>query len=73
MINRLAADPVRANLLSIAPNLTGGLFIVVICWISDRSQQRAFCAIGSATVSMVGFIVLGTADLVHHTGVGYFW
>ncbi|RFU25169.1 hypothetical protein B7463_g11168, partial [Scytalidium lignicola] len=71
IIKRLATNTVRANLLTIAPNISGGLFMVV-CWISDRYQQRALCAIGATIISMIGFIVLGTADLVHHTGAGYF-
>ncbi|KAH8807922.1 major facilitator superfamily domain-containing protein [Xylogone sp. PMI_703] len=72
IIKRLASDTVRANLLTIAPNISGGLFIVIVCWISDRYQQRALCAVGATIISMIGFIVLGTADLVHHTGAGYF-
>ncbi|RDW89243.1 MFS general substrate transporter-42 [Coleophoma cylindrospora] len=72
IIKRLTNDSIRANLFTIGPNLSGGLCIVLVCWISDRYQQRALCAIGATLVSMVGFIVLGTADLVHHTGAGYF-
>lgn len=63
----------KANLYTIAPNLSGGLFIVLVCWISDKYQKRAFCAIGSLIISLMGFVVLGTADLVNHTGAGYFW
>lgn len=73
IIKRLTKDTIKANLYTIAPNLSGGVFIVLVCWLSDRFQQRAFCAIGSVVISMIGFICLGTVDLVHQTGLGYFF
>lgn len=63
----------KANLYTIAPNLNGAIWIIVMCWISDQFQQRAICSIIAMAVSMVGFICLGTVDLVHKTGVGYFF
>jgi hypothetical protein len=63
---------VKANLYTIAPNLSGGVFIVLVCWLSDKTQQRAICAIVSVAISAVGFICLGTVDITHHTGLGYF-
>lgn len=73
MIKRLAAgDAVRANLYTIAPNLSGAVFIVAACALSDYLQRRALCIILSTAVSMVGFVLLGTLDLTRLVGVGYF-
>ncbi|ETS79308.1 hypothetical protein PFICI_09161 [Pestalotiopsis fici W106-1] len=73
MIKRLAAgDTVRANLYTIAPNLSGAVFIVTVCALSDRLRRRAPFIILSTVVAMLGFILLGTLDLTRLVGVGYF-
>lgn len=72
IVKRITVDTVKANLYTVAPNLSGGVFIVLICWLSDRTQQRALCAIGAVAISMIGFICLGTVDITHKTGLGYF-
>ncbi|PCG88203.1 Major facilitator superfamily domain, general substrate transporter [Penicillium occitanis (nom. inval.)] len=72
MIKRLTQDTVRANLYTIGPNLTGALMMYISCWVSDRIQQRALVSIVVIVVSMIGWILLGALDLVHHVKVGYF-
>ena len=73
MIKRLTKDTITANLYTIAPNLNGAIWIVAMCFVSDRFQSRAFCSMIAMGVSMIGFICLGTVDLVHQTGLGYFF
>ncbi|KAI1078462.1 major facilitator superfamily domain-containing protein [Whalleya microplaca] len=72
MIKRLATDTVKTNLYTIAPNLSGAVFIVIICVLSDYYLQRALFIILSTGVSMLGFILLGSLDLTRLVGVGYF-
>jgi hypothetical protein len=72
MIKRLTQDTVRANLYTIGPNLTGALMMYISCWVSDHIQQRALVSIVVIVVSMIGWILLGALDLVHHVKVGYF-
>ncbi|KAF2118737.1 major facilitator superfamily domain-containing protein [Lophiotrema nucula] len=73
MIKRLTKDTITANLYTIAPNLNGAIWIIAMCWVSDRFQSRALCSMIAMGVSMIGFICLGTVDLVHQTGLGYFF
>ncbi|OAL23908.1 hypothetical protein AYO20_10820 [Fonsecaea nubica] len=73
LIKRLKPDTVQANLFTIAPNLNGAVWIVVVCWISDRFQARGIWSVLTMGTSMIGFICLGSVDLVHKTGVGYFF
>ncbi|KIY00448.1 uncharacterized protein Z520_04133 [Fonsecaea multimorphosa CBS 102226] len=73
LIKRLKPDTVQANLFTIAPNLNGAVWIVVVCWISDRFQARGVWSVITMGTSMIGFICLGSVDLVHKTGVGYFF
>ncbi|KUJ16734.1 MFS general substrate transporter [Mollisia scopiformis] len=73
IVKRITVNTVKANLYTVAPNLSGGVFIVLICWLSDKTQQRALCAIGAVAISMIGFICLGTVDITHKTRLGYFF
>lgn len=73
MVKRLTKDTVKANLYTIAPNLSGAIWIIVMCYISDRYQKRALCAMAAVAVSMIGFICLGTVDVIHQFGLGYFF
>ncbi|CAJ2509987.1 Uu.00g058870.m01.CDS01 [Anthostomella pinea] len=72
MIKRLATDTVKTNLYTIAPNLSGAVFIIMMCTLSDYFQQRALFIILGTVVSMIGFILLGSLDLTRLVGVGYF-
>ena len=73
IIKRLTRKTVTANLYTIAPNLSGAIWIIVVSWLSDYYQSRAVFSIFAVAVSMIGFICLGTVDLVHKVGVGYFF
>ncbi|KAI1488134.1 major facilitator superfamily domain-containing protein [Biscogniauxia mediterranea] len=72
MVKRLTTDTVKANLYTIAPNLSGAVFIMAMCMLSDHFLQRALFIALSTTVSMIGFILLGSLDLTRLVGVGYF-
>ncbi|KAH8677854.1 major facilitator superfamily domain-containing protein [Xylariales sp. PMI_506] len=72
MIQRLTSDTVRTNLYTIAPNLSGAVFIILVSILSDYFFKRALFIILSTVVSMIGFILLGSLDLTRLIGVGYF-
>lgn len=72
MIKRLTDDTVQASLYTIGPNLTAVVIQLTTCYLSDRMQQRAWFSMGSILVSMIGWILLGSLDLVNHVRVGYF-
>lgn len=72
MIKRLTKDTVKANLYTVGPNLVASVVQLTMTWLSDRYQQRATYASGSLVVSILGWILLGTLDLVNQPKVGYF-
>ncbi|OAA63471.1 Major facilitator superfamily domain, general substrate transporter [Niveomyces insectorum RCEF 264] len=72
IIKRLTVDSVKANLYTIGPNLESSVALLTASYLSDRLGQRALFASGTLVVSLIGFVLLGTLDLVHHVGVGYF-
>lgn len=72
IIKRLTKDTVTANLYTIGPNLVASVIQITATYTSDRIQQRARIAAGAVVVSLLGWILLGTLNLVDHPKVGYF-
>jgi hypothetical protein len=72
IIKRLTVDTVTANLYTIGPNLSAAVALLGASYLSDRFAQRALYACGTLAVSLIGFALLGSLDLVNLVQVGYF-
>ncbi|KAM5343978.1 hypothetical protein ACJ41O_012515 [Fusarium nematophilum] len=72
IIKRLTVDTIKANLYTIGPNLEASVALLLASFLSDRYAQRALFACGALSVSLIGFVLLGSLDLVNHVEVGYF-
>uniref|UniRef100_A0A0B7KAG3 Major facilitator superfamily (MFS) profile domain-containing protein n=1 Tax=Bionectria ochroleuca TaxID=29856 RepID=A0A0B7KAG3_BIOOC len=72
IIKRLTQDTAKANLYTIGPNLSSAVVLLSSSFLSDRYAQRALYASGTLVVSLIGFVLLGTLDLVNLVEVGYF-
>ncbi|KUJ11265.1 MFS general substrate transporter [Mollisia scopiformis] len=72
MVKRLTVDTAKANLYTVGPNLTAAFIQLSTSWLSDHFQHRATFSAGALLVSLIGFVLLGTLDLVHEVKVGYF-
>lgn len=72
IIKRLTVDTVTANLYTIGPNLFASVSLLSASYLSDRFAQRAFFASGALAVSLLGFVLLGSLNLVNLVEVGYF-
>lgn len=72
MVKRLTKNTVQANLYTVGPNLVASAVQLTITWLSDRYQQRAYFSCGSVVVSILGWILLGTLNLVKSPKAGYF-
>ena len=72
IIKRLTTETVKANLYTIGPNLSASVALLLASYLSDRFAQRALFACGTLAVSLIGFVLLGSLDLVNLVEVGYF-
>lgn len=72
IIKRLTVSTIKANLYTIGPNLSASVALLSASFLSDRFAQRAFFATGALAVSLIGFVLLGSLDLVNLVQVGYF-
>jgi hypothetical protein len=68
----LGEDPVHTNLLTVAPNVVGALFLLFLAFSSDYFRERSIHIGIPLTIAMVGFIVLCSIDPVSHRHVAYF-
>jgi hypothetical protein len=72
VIKRLTNDTVRANLLTIGPNLVAATVMMTVSYLFGMAQQRAWFATGAITVVLIGWVLFASLDLVEKTGVGIF-
>ncbi|KAL1413796.1 hypothetical protein Q8F55_001579 [Vanrija albida] len=72
IIHRLGYSTVKTNLYTVAPNVVGTLFLILFTQSSDYFRERSFHVVVPLLVTMVGFVILGTIDVVHNTTVAYF-
>nr|VWP01916.1 Dense granular protein GRA10 [Ganoderma boninense] len=58
IINGLGYSSTNAQLLSIAPNATGCVFTLAICFLSDRVRARGPFILAGSTVAVVGYAMV---------------
>ncbi|XXH05562.1 hypothetical protein Hte_011994 [Hypoxylon texense] len=71
IVKRLGFSTVKTNLYTVAPALTGAVFLVAWCKSSDYFRERGFHVAMSILVSLVGYVILFTVD-TSDTAVLYF-
>ncbi|KAF9453849.1 MFS general substrate transporter [Macrolepiota fuliginosa MF-IS2] len=72
IVASLNYSTVKTNLFTVAPNIAGALTLVVLTFSSDYFRERSIHICIPLLIALVGFIILGTIDVVHHKGTAYF-
>ncbi|XP_006454315.1 hypothetical protein AGABI2DRAFT_175913 [Agaricus bisporus var. bisporus H97] len=63
---------VKTNLFTVAPNIVGALTLVALTFSSDYFRERSIHICIPLVIGLVGFIILGSIDVVRNKGVAYF-
>ena len=72
IIQSLGKSSVQTNLYTVAPNVSGAVFLLIFAFGSDYVKVRSvFVGIAIAT-TLIGFVVFGAIDTQNHIGVAYF-
>lgn len=72
IIARLEYDTVTTNLLTVAPNVTGAVMLLVLAFTSDLTRLRSpFVALGFL-FTMIGFVIYAVVDISTQLQVAYF-
>ncbi|KAF2875449.1 major facilitator superfamily domain-containing protein [Massariosphaeria phaeospora] len=72
IVQRLGYDKIKTNLYTVAPNIVGAVFLLMLAFTSDFTRLRfPFIALGFL-LTFTGFIIYATIDVEHSLKVAYF-
>ncbi|KAI0018867.1 major facilitator superfamily domain-containing protein [Xylariomycetidae sp. FL0641] len=72
IVARFGFDAVTTNLYTVAPNVVGSVFVVLLAFSSDRFGERCAHIAAALCATAAGFVVLCAVDVDAHFQVGYF-
>jgi hypothetical protein len=72
IVGRLGYSTVKTNLYTVAPNIVGACFLLILAFSSDLTRIRfPFIALGFS-LTFIGFIIYATIDVKRQLHVAYF-
>ncbi|KAJ7597005.1 major facilitator superfamily domain-containing protein [Mycena floridula] len=72
IVASLGYSTIRTNLLTVAPNIVGTVTLLLLTFSSDRFRERSIHICIPLAVTLIGFIILGSIDVVAHRHTAYF-
>ncbi|KAJ7125610.1 MFS general substrate transporter [Mycena crocata] len=72
IISSLKYSPVKTNLYTVAPNVVGTVALLLLTFSSDYFRERSIRACIPLATALVGFIILGSINVLEHLHVAYF-
>lgn len=72
IVAAMGFSSVNTNLMTVAPAISGAIWLLVFAFISDFLKNRGIVLIAAISTTMIGFIVYGSIDIMNHIGVSYF-
>ncbi|ESZ89649.1 putative MFS transporter [Sclerotinia borealis F-4128] len=72
IVARLGYSPIKTNLYTVAPNISGAVMLLILAFASDYTRRRGpFIALGFA-FTFIGFIIYVSIDVTDQLHVAYF-
>jgi MFS family permease len=72
IINRLGYDPVKTNLYTVAPNVSGAIMLLILAFASDYTRWRFPFIAAGFMLTFIGFVIYVAIDVEHQLQVAYF-
>ncbi|PFH54444.1 hypothetical protein AMATHDRAFT_72247 [Amanita thiersii Skay4041] len=72
IVASLGYSTIKTNLLTVAPNIVGTVALLILTFSSDYFRERSIHICIPLATAVVGFIVLGSIDVLQHRNVAYF-
>ncbi|KAF8073456.1 major facilitator superfamily domain-containing protein [Lyophyllum atratum] len=72
IVASLGYSTVKTNLFTIAPNIVGTVALLLLTFSSDYFRERSIHICIPLATAVIGFIVLGSIDVLENKGVAYF-
>jgi hypothetical protein len=72
IVQNLGYDKIKTNLYTVAPNIVGAVFLLILAFTSDYTRLRfPFIALGFL-LTFTGFVIFAAIDVKHSINVAYF-
>jgi MFS family permease len=72
IVASLGYSTVKTNLYTVAPNIAGTVALLVFTFSSDYFRERSIHIAIPLSITIIGFIILGSIDPLANKGVAYF-
>jgi len=72
IVASLGYSTIRTNLLTVAPNVVGTVALLLLTFSSDYWRERSFHICIPLATALVGFVILGSIDVLARRHVAYF-
>lgn len=72
IVSRFGFSDVKTNLYTVAPNVVGSCFVIMLAFSSDFWRDRCFHIAAAMCTTATGFVILCAVDTHEHFHVGYF-
>ncbi|KZT30544.1 MFS general substrate transporter [Neolentinus lepideus HHB14362 ss-1] len=72
IVASLGYSTVKTNLFTVAPNIAGTVVLLILTFSSDYWRERSIHICVPLAITLVGFIILGTIDVLAHRNTAYF-
>ncbi|TFK89517.1 MFS general substrate transporter [Polyporus arcularius HHB13444] len=72
IIARLGYDTIKTNLYTVAPNVVGAVFLLILAFSSDYAKLRFPFIAAGFLLTFIGFIIYATIDVERQLHVAYF-
>jgi MFS family permease len=72
IVSRLGFSPVKTNLYTVAPNVSGAVMLLVLAFASDYTRWRFPFIAAGFLFTFIGFLIYVSIDVIHEIHVAYF-
>lgn len=72
IVQRLGYNKIKTNLYTVAPNVVGACFLLILAFASDYTRLRFPFIVLGFLLTFTGFIIYATIDVESHIHVAYF-
>ncbi|TFK41194.1 MFS general substrate transporter [Crucibulum laeve] len=72
IVASLGYSTIKTNLLTVAPNVVGTVALLLLTFSSDYCRERSIHICIPLATALIGFIILGSIDVLEHRHLAYF-
>jgi len=72
IVGRLGYSPIKTNLYTVAPNVSGAVMLLILAFSSDYTRRRGPFIVLGFLFTFIGFIIYASIDVLERKTIAYF-